>query len=264
MGFAGNSLLCRLALAKNEIDPAGFTGVRLVSGALVLSLIARGRPRRAATGGGWTSAAALFAYAALFSYAYLRIGAGVGALALFCAVQATMLGTAIARGERPRPAVWVGLALALGGLAALAAPGASAPDPVAVGVMALAGAAWAVYTLRGREGGDPLVTTADNFARTVPFVVALVAVSAGGLHVSPRGFALATVSGAAASGVAYALWYAALGGLTTAQAAIVQLLVPVLAAAAGCMLLGEQLTPRLVLAGAAILTGVALAVRSRR
>ena len=263
-GFAGNSLLCRLALAEARIDAASFTAVRLISGALVLALIVRGRPRGEAAAGGWTSAAALFAYATLFSYAYVRIGAGVGALALFCAVQATMLGTAIVQGERPRPAVWLGLALALGGLAGLAAPGASAPDPVSVAVMVLAGVAWAIYTLRGRGPGDPLVTTARNFTLTVPLAVVLAAAFGDGLHASPRGLLLATGSGALASGVAYSLWYAALRGLTTAQAAIVQLLVPVLAAAGGILLLREQLTPRLFVAGAAILAGVARAVRPRR
>lgn len=265
--FAANSILCRLALAEGAIDPAAFTGLRMASGALVLALVALARsgPRPAA-GWSWLSAAVLFAYAGPFSYAYLSLGAGVGALVLFGVVQATMIGWGVARGDRPGPAVWLGLLIAMAGLVGLAAPGASAPDPIGVAAMAVAGAAWGIYSLRGRGNPiDPVVANAASFARTVPVAAALVAGAAlaGQLAPSPRGAALAIASGAVASGAGYAIWYAALRGLTVARAAILQLLVPVLAAAGGILLLGEIASLRLFVAGAAILGGVALAILGR-
>jgi drug/metabolite transporter (DMT)-like permease len=265
--FAANSILCRLALAQGAIDPAGFTGIRMASGALVLALIALRRSgARPAEGWSWLSAAALFAYAAPFSYAYVSLGAGVGALVLFAVVQATMIGWGVARGDRPRPAVWLGLAIAVGGLVGLAAPGASAPDPLGLAAMAIAGAAWGAYSLRGRATSiDPVIANAASFARTVPVAAALVAAAgvARQLAPSPRGAALAIASGAIASGTGYALWYAALRGLTVSRAAILQLLVPVLAAAGGVLILGETASVRLLVAGGAILGGVALAVSAR-
>ncbi len=265
--FAANSILCRLALAHGAIDPAGFTGLRMASGALVLGLIAMRRPGPRAPGGwSWLSAAALLAYAAPFSYAYVSLGAGVGALVLFAVVQATMIGWGVARGDRPRLPVWLGLLIAMGGLVGLVAPGARASDPIGIAAMAIAGAAWAAYTLRGRASQiDPVVANAASFARTIPVAAALAAAAAaaGQLAPSARGAALAIASGAIASGGGYALWYAALRGLTVARAAILQLLVPVLAAAGGVLLLGEAASLRLLLAGAAILGGVALAVVTR-
>lgn len=268
--FAANSILCRLALARDAIDPASFTGIRLASGALVLGLLAlrpaQGTARSLFGASSWLSAAALFAYAAPFSYAYLSLGAAVGALVLFGVVQATMIGWGIARGQRPGPLVWLGLAIAMAGLVGLTAPGASAPDPIGVAAMAVAGAAWGVYTLRGRGSSiDPVRANAASFALTVPFAAILVAASAiaRGLSASPRGALVAIASGAVASGIGYALWYAALRGLTVARAAVLQLLVPVLAAGGGILLLGEQASPRLIVAGAAILGGVAIAIRGR-
>lgn len=277
IGFAANSLLCRLALAAGEIDAGGFTAVRLASGALALVVLRRwrdgpacGRPPAAAGASGWLGAALLVGYAAPFSFAYVRIGAGVGALVLFGAVQLTMLGVGVARGVRPGAPTWAGLALALGGLAWLALPGAAAPDPLGLGLMVVAGIAWGAYSLRGRGVVDPLAATAANFARGVPLALA-VALAAAALvapHASARGLALAVASGALASGVGYTLWYAALPALGATPAAVLQLLVPVLAAGAAIPLLGEAPTARLGLASAAILGGVALAlapigVRSR-
>lgn len=264
VGFAGNSLLCRLALAGREIDAASFTAIRIASGAIVLAALALPRGGGAHRAGSWGSAAALFVYAAPFSFAYLELGAGIGALILFGAVQTTMLAVAIARGERPRPRVWLGLAIALGGLIGLAAPGATAPDPLAAALMAAAGIAWGAYSLRGRgAAGDPLVATAGNFVRAAPLGLVLVAIAAmiDPLSASGRGVALAIASGALASGVGYSLWYAALRGLAATEAAVVQLLTPVLAAAGGVVLLGESVSARLALAAAAILGGVALALR---
>lgn len=269
VGFAANSLLCRAALAGGGrlIDAASFTTVRLASGALVLGLLLaarRGRYR----GGSWPSSLALVAYAVGFSLAYVRIGTGVGALILFGCVQATMLGTGIAKGERPSPLEWAGLALALGGLAWLTMPGASAPDPVGAVLMAGAGVAWGVYSLRGRGGTDPLAATAHNFLLGVPWVLGFAALNAlaGGWapHGTARGVGLAVASGALASGVGYSLWYAALPSLTATRAAIVQLSVPVLAAAGGVLLLSESMSPRLLGAGTALLCGVLLALTARQ
>jgi drug/metabolite transporter (DMT)-like permease len=266
IGFAGNSLLCRMALAERHIDAASFTGVRLASGALVLALLAWSRPRTDARPGSWTSAAALVLYAAPFSFAYLRLGAGVGALVLFATVQATMIGWGILRGERPRPSVWIGLGLALVGLVALTMPGATAPDPLGTFAMIVAGAGWGSYSLRGRTTvGDPLVATAGNFVRSVPFAIAIVLGHAmlAQLQSDALGLSLAIASGAIASGLGYSLWYAALRGLTATRAAVLQLVVPVLATAGGVALLGEVVEARLVGAGAVILLGVGMAIRGR-
>ncbi|HUQ03479.1 MAG TPA: DMT family transporter [Kofleriaceae bacterium] len=275
VGFAANSVLCRLALRGGErgvqIDAASYTAVRLVSGAAVLLLLAwprsSGSRTMSASRGSWASALALFAYAAPFSFAYVRVNTGVGALVLFGCVQTTMLAWAIARGERPRPRVWLGLAIAAGGLVALARPGGGAPDAAGTAVMAVAGAAWGVYSIRGKGVANPLAATSGNFVRTVPMVVVLVTIvatsGAFALHASLRGVLLAVASGAIASGLGYTCWYTALRGLTATRAAILQLLVPLLAAAAGVLLLGEDVSPRLLIAAAAITGGVALAIRGR-
>jgi drug/metabolite transporter (DMT)-like permease len=269
VAFAGNSLLCRLALAAGRIDAASFTGIRLASGALILAAVAAAAPREARAGraGSWGSAAALFIYAAPFSYAYLSLGAGPGALILFGMVQATMLGREIVAGNHPPPRVWIGLVVAVGGLVVLTRPGRAAPDPIAAVTMGVAGIAWAVYTLRGRGAkSDPRVSTAGNFVRSVPFAVVLVGIATAvhGLHVTPIGALLAVASGALASGLGYTIWYAALRGLSATRAAVLQLLVPVLAAAGGVALLDEPTTARLLIGGAAILGGVALAALAPR
>jgi drug/metabolite transporter (DMT)-like permease len=264
--FAGNSILCRLSLAERSIDAASFTSIRIVSGALALLVlsIGRARPKKHAA---WLSALALFAYAAPFSYAYLRIGAAVGALVLFGTVQAVMIGWGVARGERPTALAWFGIALAIAGLVLLTAPSASSPDLFGALLMAVAGVAWAVYSLLGRlVVGDPLAATSRSFLFAVPFVVLLTGVTlpAGGAHASLEGVLLAVVSGAFTSGVCYSVWYAALRRLSATQAAVLQLTVPILAAVAAIVLLGESVTARFLLATVAILGGVFLTIRERR
>ncbi|HEY7511734.1 MAG TPA: DMT family transporter [Vicinamibacteria bacterium] len=261
--FAANSLLCRAALLGGLVDAATFTTVRIVSGAAALLVLDRlwTPGDRAPAGGSWASAAALFAYAAAFSFAYVRIGAGVGALLLFAAVQATMIAWAVRSGERLRSVQWLGVLTALGGLVVLVRPGRAAPDALGSVLMIAAGIAWGVYTLRGRGVARALAATAANFARALPMAVALSVVAAGERHWSWRGALLAIASGALASGVGYSLWYAALRGLTAARAAVLQLTVPLLAAAGGVVLLSEPLRPRLVAAAVAIVAGVALAIR---
>jgi len=265
IAFAANSLLCRMALGSGLIDPTGFTLIRLASGALaLLPLPMLLEPRREGRrGGSWPSALALFAYAIGFSWAYVTLDTGTGALVLFGAVQATMIGVGLRRGERPAPGEWIGLVAALAGLAWLVAPGVSAPDPLGLLLMAVAGAAWGLYSLRGRGESQPIGATAGNFLRTIPLAVVAAALAFPTIHAEPRGVALAIVSGAVTSGLGYVVWYVALRDLAVTPAAIVQLPVPVLAAAAGVVFLGEQPTARLAVAAALILGGVACAILTR-
>ncbi len=266
MAFAANSLLCRAALGARAIDALTFTSVRLASGALVLALLVRGRSGTRDAFAAWRLGAALFAYAIGFSLAYTRITAGMGALLLFGAVQVTMIGGGLVAGERPTTREWLGLGLALAGLVGLTFPGLTAPDPGGAAFMLAAGVAWGVYSLGARAGGEPLAANAASFACSVP--LALVAQGVGFVRMPPRvtaaGLALAVTSGAVTSGLGYALWYAALRGLTAAQAAIVQLSVPPLAALGAVALLGEALGARLIVSGAAVLGGIAVALAARR
>lgn len=263
LAFAGNSLLCRLALKHTAIDAASFTGIRLVAGALVLWLLLRlGRPPLAATGN-WRAATALFVYAAAFSYAYLKLDAGSGALLLFGAVQLCMVLVGLLRGERLNLPQALGFVLATGGLVALLLPGASAPPLAGALLMLLAGFAWGVYTLLGREAGPPLAATAGNFLRSLPFALLLALPFASDLRVDVPGLLYALLSGGLTSGVGYAVWYSALAGLGALQAASVQLSVPVIAALGGALLLGESISLRLALVSVTVLGGIALVLRGK-
>jgi drug/metabolite transporter (DMT)-like permease len=258
IAFAANSLLCRLALGPDLIDPASFATVRVVSGAITLRLIVllRGGPRSNG-GADWRSAFMLFAYMACFSFAYVSLGAGTGALILFGAVQLTMFMFALRGGERFTILSWTGLAVAMFGLIYLVFPGLSAPDPAGAALMTLAGVAWGLYSLLGKGAANPLDATRRNFLYCVPLVLGVSLLFLRDLSVSTTGLALAAASGAIASGCGYVIWYAALPHLTAARASIVQLSVPVIAAFGGVALLSEQMTLRLVLASVATLGGVA-------
>jgi drug/metabolite transporter (DMT)-like permease len=261
VAFASNSILCRLALAPRHIDAGTFTFVRLLSGAIVLTVLLGMRERKPGQLDiRWSSALALFVYAAPFSYAYLRITAGTGALILFGAVQATMIGWDLLQGKRLDAAELIGLMLAVAGLVVLTLPSAAAPDLPGAGLMLIAGVAWGVYSLLGGRVSDPLRATAGNFTLSLVFAIPLAAATIGEWNVSSQGLILAVASGALASGIGYAVWYAALRGLSSTQAGLVQLLVPVLAALGGVMILREAITTRLVISGAMIFAGVALAV----
>lgn len=268
VAFGSNSLLTRLALGSQQIDAASFTALRLASGALMLAalVIAQSRSWTALRGAGLAGPVALFVYAAPFSFAYLRIGAAVGALVLFGVVQLTMIGYGIAHGERPTPMMWLGLVLAAGGLLALTLPAVARPDPLGVALMAVAGVAWAVYTLVGRGTTDPLAANARSFIWSTPLAMLLVAVAHGPIEATGRGVVLALLSGAVMSALGYAIWYRALPRLTVTQAAVAQLSVPVIAAMGAALTLGETLSVRLVLSGVAVLAGVGLVLgaRSRR
>jgi drug/metabolite transporter (DMT)-like permease len=263
--FAFNSILTRLALGRGLIDPAGFAAVRLATGAAMLVLLAvlSARSWRPLRGRAAAGALALFAYAAPFSFAYMRMGAATGALVLFGTVQLSMIGWGVAHGERPGGRTWLGLALAAAGLAALTLPAASRPDPPGTVLMVTAGVAWASYSLQGKRAGEPLAANARSFLWSVPLALVLAAATARPATLQGRGLLLAALSGAVTSGLGYAIWYRALRGLTATQAAVLQLSVPVIAAAAAVALLGEPVRSRLVVCGAVVLAGVALAVTGR-
>jgi drug/metabolite transporter (DMT)-like permease len=262
LAFAGNSLLCRLALQHSGIDPASFTSVRLTSGALVLWALVRWRGQRPA--GDWGSAAALFVYAAAFSYAYLSLSAGTGALLLFGAVQATMLGWGLWHGQRLGRGQTAGLVLAMGGLVALLLPGVTAPPADGALLMTAAGVAWGVYSLRGRGTGDPTAVTAGNFVRASALAVPLALAALPWARADVAGLLWALCSGAVTSGLGYAIWYTALKGLHPTSSASVQLSVPVLTALGGVALLSEPLTLRLALCSLAILGGIAWVIAGQR
>lgn len=265
LAFAANSILCRLALAQGSIDPASFTLVRIASGVATLWLILAISGRARAVAGSWRAGFALFAYAAAFSFAYITLSAGAGALLLFGAVQATMVATGLVRGDRLAPLQWLGFVAALGGLAALVAPGVSAPPLVGACLMLVAGIAWGAYSLFGRGASDPLAATGGNFLRALPMAAALLAVAAAvsGMTADSTGFVYAVLSGAVASGLGYTIWYAALPGLSPAQGASVQLSVPVITAIAGTLMINETITSRVVLSSIAILGGIALVIGSK-
>ncbi|MDL2357749.1 MAG: DMT family transporter [Pseudomonadota bacterium] len=258
IAFAGNSLLCRVALAHTAIDAASFTSIRLLSGAIVLWLIIQSKGERIGGAGSWTSALALFAYAAGFSFAYVSLAAATGTLLLFGAVQTTMISYGLWKGERLKGLQLAGLMLAFGGLFGLLLPGLSAPPLTASMLMIAAGIAWGIYSLRAKGAANPTQITAGNFVRAVPFAAALSLIMLSRVSLDGYGIMYAVASGGLASGVGYAIWYTALRGLKATSAATVQLSVPVIAAVGGALFLSEAITLRLLIASAAILGGIAL------
>ncbi len=263
LAFAGNSLLCRMALLHTGMDAASFTTARLVSASLMLCLlcgVSGFKPGTGKGGGNWVSALALFGYAIGFSVAYIRLPAGTGALLLFGAVQATMIGWGMVRGERLTGIRLAGFALAMAGLVALLLPGLAAPPLLSALSMLGAGVAWGVYSLRGKGVANPLVATAGNFLRTLPFTLLASLLMINSLSISRAGLVYAVLSGAVTSGVGYAVWYKVLPHLKTSNAATVQLSVPVIAALGGVFLIGEPLSWRLTGAALAILLGIALVI----
>ena len=275
VAFAANSLLTRMALGEGAIDAASFVFIRLAAGAvMLLASTSITQPRKSfglspSIGasifkGAWTAALMLFIYAIAFSFAYLQLAAGTGALILFGTVQVTMILVALQRGEKPSVAEWAGLAVALLGLIYLVSPGLEAPPITGSVLMVISGIAWGFYSLLGRGSDQPVANTMNNFVRAVPFALGVSLVSVSRLNLSGEGILLAVLSGAIASGVGYALWYAALKGLTATRAATVQLSVPVLAAVGGILFLQEALALRLMVASLMILGGVGLAVMGQK
>lgn len=264
LAFAGNSLLCRIALKHTAIDAASFTAIRLISGAATLWLVVLFFRADRSGKGNWLSASALFAYAAGFSFAYIGLPASTGALLLFGAVQATMIGYGIWAGERLHGLQLVGLVFAFGGLVGLLLPGLTGPPLGASLLMLGAGVAWGIYSLRGKGKGDSTRVTAGNFLRAVPLAAVLSLLTMHRATLDSAGVGYAVASGALASGLGYAIWYSVLPALKATNAAAVQLSVPVIAALGGIIFLGEAATPRLVLASIAILGGIALVILKGR
>lgn len=264
LAFAGNSLLCRMALKQSNIDAASFTTIRILAGALTLFIILSIRGRATSSGGDWTSAIALFVYATAFSFAYTGLTAATGALLLFGAVQLTMIGYGLWRGERPMLLQTLGILAAIGGLIAMMLPSVDAPPAAAGVLMIAAGIAWGVYSLRGRGIKDPLGATTGNFVRASILALVMSLVLLSSARIDLRGGLFALASGSLASGVGYAIWYSAVKGLAATSAASVQLTVPVLAAIGAVALLGESLTLHLAITSMIVLGGVALVIFNRR
>jgi drug/metabolite transporter (DMT)-like permease len=263
LAFAGNSLLCRMALKYTSIDAASFSSLRLLSGALVLWLIVRLRGETNTKAGSWSAAMALFAYAACFASAYVSLPTGTGALLLFGSVQITMIGYGLWTGERLRRLQSIGLFLALAGLIGLLLPGLTKPPLQGSLLMLVAGMAWGIYSLLGKGVANPTQVTASNFLRAVPFAMGLSAITYSQMTLDLPGVGYAITSGAIASGIGYAIWYRALPHLQATQAATVQLSVPILAAVGAILFLHEPMTLRLAVAAFAVLSGIALVIKQR-
>jgi drug/metabolite transporter (DMT)-like permease len=261
IAFAGNSLLCRMALGPAAIDAASFSIIRIIAGAVCLWLITVVTNRGSVWAqGSWLSAAILFVYAIPFSYSYGLLTAGTGALILFGTVQITMIGGALAEGERPHVRQWFGLLVAIAGLVYLLFPGIASPSPLGAGLMAIAGVGWALYSIQGRGAVDPIAQNGGNFVRTLPMLIVVSVLALRLQHIETSGAILAIVSGAVTTGLGYAVWYSALRGLTATRAALVQLLVPVITVTGGVVFLREPLSSRVVLSAAIVIGGIALAL----
>ncbi len=267
LAFAGNSLLCRLALKQTHIDPATFTSIRLMSGSAMLWILLRGRGNQAnntnPSTGDWLSALALFAYAVCFSYAYVALSAGTGALLAFGAVQTTMVSYGFAKGERPHAREIIGFVAAVVGLLVLLLPSATTPSLANSLTMLAAGTAWGVYSIRGKSVGDPARATAGNFYRCIPLTVALSVCTLPWISIDPHGVVYAVISGALTSGIGYIIWYAAVKELRVTQAATAQLGVPLVTALGGIIFLGESLSLHVLVAAVLVLGGMAIVVLGR-
>jgi len=260
VAFAGNSVLCRLALGESTIDASTFTVIRLLSGAIVLLGILKfnSRPNGLNTKGDWPASFMLFLYAVTFSFAYMTLETGTGALILFGSVQITIILVSFISGNRLLITEWMGVSIAFVGFVYLVLPEVTTPSVVGFSLMTIAGMAWGIYTLKGRSSTNPLGDTTYNFLRTTPFVLVLIIVAVHSSHYSSKGIVLAVLSGGVASGIGYTIWYMALGGLSATQAAVVQLFVPVIAALGGVVVMAEAITLRLSLSAMMILGGILL------
>ena len=269
IAFAANSVLCRLALGENAIDASTFTIVRLLSGAIVLTvIISIGKIKAKAnsnssTKGSWPASIALFIYAITFSFAYVTLDTATGALILFGSVQITMILMSIFSGNRLHISEWFGMALAFTGFVYLILPGITTPSVIGFFLMTVSGIAWGIYTLKGRGSQNPIMDTAFNFLRTMPFVIILAVITIKYAHYSSEGILLAVLSGSIASGIGYMIWYSALSGLSVTQAAVLQLLVPVIAAVGGVIFVSESISLRLTVSSAMILGGILMVVLGR-
>jgi drug/metabolite transporter (DMT)-like permease len=265
IAFAANSVLCRLALGERTIDASSFTVIRLLSGAMVLLAIISIKSNKtdSFTKGSWSAGLLLFLYAITFSFAYITLDTGTGALILFGSVQITMILLSLISGDRLHITEWAGVTIAFIGFVYLILPGVTTPSAIGFLLMIVAGIAWGIYTLKGRSSDDPLMDTAYNFLRTLPLVIILAIITVKNAHYSYQGVLLAVLSGGITSGIGYAIWYIALGGLSATQAAVVQLLVPVIAAFGGIIFVSEAVTIRLTVSATMILGGILMVVLGR-
>lgn len=265
IAFAANSVLCRLALGGENIDASSFTVIRLLSGTLVLLVILKinSKKNNSYSRGSWPAGLMLFLYAITFSFAYITLDTGTGALILFGSVQITMILLSLISGNRLHITEWMGVSIAFTGFVYLILPGVTTPSVMGFLLMTVAGIAWGIYTLKGRGSDDPLMDTTYNFLRTVPFVIILAIFTVQNTQLSSEGVFLAVLSGGIASGIGYTIWYIALGGLSATQAAVVQLLVPVIAAFGGVIFVSEAISLRLTLSAFMILGGILLVVLGR-
>ena len=262
LAFAGNSVLCRIALKGDAIDAASFTSIRLFSGIIFLIILVSLKNKNAVNfkKGNWLTAGFLFLYALAFSYSYISIDAGTGALILFGTVQVTMIIYNLFTGHKLAPLEWLGLMIAFSGLLLFLLPGASSPSLIGFALMVISGIAWAFYTLAGRASKTPLMDTTNNFLRTLPFLAVVTLLTYNNIEITNHGIVLAIISGAVTSGLGYAIWYAALTGLTVTQAAIIQLTVPIIAAFGGVLFANEAISFSLILSSALVLGGVLVVI----
>lgn len=270
IAFAANSVLCRLALGGQLIDPVSFTQVRIVTGALALLIILAFQKQgigsffkfehRFYSIKTWLAPCMLFAYAIFFSFAYIELSTATGALILFASVQLCMLGSQFLLGNPLKRLEWLGVALSMIGFVYLLLPGSSMPSVSGLALMVVAGCAWGVYTLLGKKTRQPVVTTSRNFVLAIPFCVLVLVYDLSTVNLTLEGTLLASASGVLASGVGYSIWYFAVRHLSIASAAVGQLSVPVIAAAGGVLIVNEPLTFRLILSGGLILLGIGLTI----
>lgn len=266
IAFAANSIFCRMALGGQSIDAASFTIIRLLSGAITLGLILllTHKVNSNRSKGSWPAALMLFIYALSFSYAYISLDAGTGALILFGSVQLSMITISLLSGTRLHYTEWLGVALAFCGFIYLILPGVSTPSGTGFLLMTVSGVAWGGYTLMGKGSESPLSDTGYNFIRTLPLVAIMLIIGLSEISYSSKGITLAILSGAFASGIGYSIWYLALPLLTSTQAAVVQLTVPLFATLGGVLFLNELVNTRLFISTALILGGILLVVLGRR
>jgi drug/metabolite transporter (DMT)-like permease len=267
LAFAANSVLCRLALGENTIDPSSFTIIRLISGIIILmavmQLTGKSNTIKSQSKGSWLAGGMLFIYAIAFSFGYVSLDTGTGALILFGAVQITMIMASVISGDKLHTSEWFGLVIAFSGFIYLIIPNLVTPSLMGFILMTISGIAWGLYTLIGRTSQNPLSDTAYNFLRTSPFVLVLIIFGLNNVHLTYQGVILAVLSGAIASGLGYFIWYIALRGLSVTQAAVVQLFVPIIAATAGVVFTDELITLRLIESSALVLGGILTVILGR-
>ncbi len=265
IAFAANSVLCRMALKEGSIDPGSFTGIRLLSGAFTLLLligISR-KGKKIEKKGSWVSGLMLFIYAICFSYAYISLDTGTGALIAFSTVQITMIVYSIVKGHKLSLIETIGILLAFAGFVYLVSPGVNAPPLFGMLLMILSGFGWGMYSIYGNNSKNPLEDTAYNFLRSLPLIGLVLLVTIKKIHLSQEGVILALISGTVTSGLSYTIWYMALNYLNRVEASVVQLAVPVIAAAGGILFLAERPNLRLVLSTLLIFIGIYLVIRSK-